>query len=76
MIEQAGSERPSLLERLNPSHTEKGGRTGTAADKVLSKMGAPGKVASAFSVGSRVVERMRDGGGKDESEDGAAGDSG
>jgi len=64
------AERPSLLERLNPSQTEKGGRTGTAADKLLSKMGTPGKVASAFSLGSRVVERMRDGGGKDESEDG------
>src|SRR3954453_10987822 len=58
---ESRGKRPSLLERLNPSTTEKGGRGGTAADKVLSKMGAPGKLASAFSVGSRVVDRMRDG---------------
>ena len=52
-------ERRPLRERLNPSETEKGGRVGDLADKLLSKMGAPGKVASAFSVGSRVVERVR-----------------
>ena len=49
----------SLIDRVNPSRTEKGGRVGDVADKVLSKMGAPGKVASAFSVGSRAIERMR-----------------
>src|SRR5213076_91554 len=31
--------------------------------------GAPGKLASAFSVGSRVVERMRNGGGDHAGED-------
>jgi uncharacterized membrane protein len=52
-------QRQSLIDRLNPSKTEKGGRLGDVADKVLSKMGAPGKVASALSVGSRAIERRR-----------------
>jgi uncharacterized membrane protein len=52
-------QRQSLIDRVNPSKTERGGRLGDVADKVLSKMGATGKVASGFSVGSRAIERMR-----------------
>jgi uncharacterized membrane protein len=64
-----GGQRPSLLERLNPARTEKGGRIGDVADKVLSKMGTGGKLASAVSAGSRIVERMRAG------DDGSAGEA-
>ena len=49
----------SLMERLNPATTEKGGRTGDMVDALLAKLGAPGKIASKASLGSRVVERMR-----------------
>jgi uncharacterized membrane protein len=66
---RGGGKRPPLRERLDPSKTEKGGRIGNVADKLLSKMGAPGKVASAFALGSRAAERMRDGG-----DDGATAD--
>jgi uncharacterized membrane protein len=66
---RGGGQRPPLRERLNPSKTEKGGRIGNVADKLLSKMGTPGKVASAFALGSRALERMRDGG-----DDGATAD--
>jgi uncharacterized membrane protein len=59
-------------ERLNPSRTDKGGRLGDAADLVLSKMGAGGKLASKGSLGSRIVERLRAGGEDDGPGNGAA----
>src|SRR5207247_665447 len=58
-----GDEKPRLLARLNPAKTEKGGRVGDVADKLLSKVGTGGKLASMVSAGSRIVERMRDQGG-------------
>jgi len=55
-------DRPPLGERLNPAKTEKGGRLGDVADAALSKLGGPaGTVASKFSAGSRIVERVRGG---------------
>jgi uncharacterized membrane protein len=57
---ERSDERPPLKERLNPATTDKGGRLGDVADVVLSKLGTPGKLASKASVGSRIVERMRD----------------
>lgn len=63
------SGRPPLRERLDPSKTEKGGRVGDAADAALARLGRPGKLASKVSIGSRVVERIRNsvgnGGGAD-----------
>jgi uncharacterized membrane protein len=53
-----GSGRAPLKERLNPSRTEKGGKAGDVADKALSKMGTPGKLASKVSLGSRIVDRI------------------
>src|SRR3954451_459083 len=53
-------DRPPLKERLNPSTTTKGGRLGDAADFVLSKLGAGGKLASKGGLGSRIVERLRE----------------
>jgi uncharacterized membrane protein len=47
-----------LKEKLNPAQTEKGGKTGDLADRALSKMGTPGKLASKVSLGSRLVERI------------------
>jgi uncharacterized membrane protein len=41
-----------------PSKTEKGGRAGDAADAALAKLGAPGKLASKVSLGSRILERV------------------
>src|SRR4051794_35615452 len=59
-LRPGGEEGPSLLERLDPSSTDKGGRLGDAADFVLGKVGGPaGKLVSRFSGGSRIVERMR-----------------
>ena len=69
---EAKHDQPPLRERLNPSRTDKGGRLGDAADLVLSKMGAGGKLASKGSLGSRVVERLRAGGEDDGPGNGAA----
>jgi uncharacterized membrane protein len=44
-------------ERLG-QRTAEPGKVGTAADKALSKMGTPGKLASKVSLGSRMVERF------------------
>jgi uncharacterized membrane protein len=64
---------PALLERLNPAKTDKGGRLGSVADTALSKLGGPGgKLASKVGAGSRMVERVRNGSGDDESEAPAA----
>ena len=48
----------SLLDRLNPAKTDKGGRIGDAADALLARMGTPGKLASKASLGSRVVDKV------------------
>jgi uncharacterized membrane protein len=66
-------DKPPLGERLNPAKTDKGGAMGTAADKLLSKMGAPGKLASKVALGSRLTERLTGNGaanGDDASEHG------
>jgi uncharacterized membrane protein len=55
---QERAARAPLKERLNPSKTEKGGKAGDVADKALSKMGTPGKLASKVSLGSRIVDRI------------------
>src|SRR5436190_20199813 len=68
-------DRPPLKERLNPAKTDKGGRLGDVADAVLSKFGTGGKLASKVSLGSRILERIRDGSGGDSSE-GARADRG
>ena len=65
-------DRPPLIERLNPSTTDKGGRPGDVADKVLSKLGTPGKLASKLSLGSRIVERVSP---DDQAQDRSAADS-
>jgi uncharacterized membrane protein len=58
---------PSLKDRLNPA-TGTGGRLGDAADRLLSKLGPPGKVAAKLGAGRRMVRRLggglpnRDGG--------------
>src|SRR2546421_11467868 len=52
------SPKGSLKERLDPTKAEQGGRVGNAADALLSKLGAPGKLASKASLGSRAVERL------------------
>ena len=66
--------RPPLKERLNPSKTDKGGRLGDVADIVLSKFGTGGKLASKVSLGSRIVERLRDGSSGGSGDDGDAAD--
>jgi uncharacterized membrane protein len=67
----SGQRETALLDKLNPAKTEKGGRIGDVTDKLLSKMGTGGKLASMLSAGSRVVERMRDGGASREAGGGA-----
>jgi uncharacterized membrane protein len=54
------SDRPRLKERLG-KQSGRGGRLGDVADRLLSKMGAPGAAAAKLGVGSRVVGRMRGG---------------
>jgi uncharacterized membrane protein len=51
-------DKPPLKERVNPATTEKGGRIGDAADKLLSRLGFLGKAASKFSLGSRAVDKV------------------
>jgi uncharacterized membrane protein len=58
-------DKPSVGERLNPAKTDKGGAMGTAADKLLSKMGTPGKLASKVALGSRLTERFTGNGATD-----------
>ena len=55
---QERADRAPLKDRLNPARTDKGGKAGDVADKALSKMGTPGKLASKVSLGSRIVERI------------------
>jgi len=55
---QERADRAPLKDRLNPTRTDKGGKAGDVADKALSKMGTPGKLASKVSLGSRIVERI------------------
>src|SRR5688572_29648935 len=60
-VAAATSSDTSLKDRLNPSHTEKGGKVGDAADALLEKMGKPGKLAAKASLGSRMVGRLAPG---------------
>jgi uncharacterized membrane protein len=55
---QSGKDKPGLVERLNPTKTEKGGKAGDMADLALSKLGSPGRLASKVKLGSRLVERV------------------
>jgi len=71
-----GVDRPGLRQRLNPAQTEKGGKAGDLADAAIGKLGAPGKVASKLSLGSRIVDRVLPGGGNGEPVPDAAGDDG
>ena len=74
-----GADKPSLRQRLNPAQTEKGGKAGDLADAAIGKLGAPGKVASKLSLGSRIVDRVLPGGGNREpapDADAADGDDG
>lgn len=60
---EEGGDKPSLKQRLDPTQTEKGGKAGDLADVALAKLGRPGRLASKMKMGSRVVERVRPGGG-------------
>ena len=51
-----------LKERLKAKE-QIGGRVGNAADALLSKMGAPGKMASKLGLGSRMLKRIGGGHG-------------
>ena len=57
-VKGASADKPPLKERMNPATTEKGGRIGDAADRMLSKLGFLGKSASKLSLGSRVVDKV------------------
>lgn len=50
--------KPGLKQRLDPTQTEKGGKAGDVADLALSKLGAPGRMASKVKLGSRLVDRV------------------
>src|SRR3954447_10963616 len=63
---EAAKEKPRLVERLDPTKTEKGGKAGDMADLALAKLGTPGKLASKVKLGSRLVERVTPGGQKEE----------
>ena len=52
-----------LKERLKAKE-QIGGRVGNAADALLSKMGAPGKMASKLGLGSRMLKRIGGGHGR------------
>jgi uncharacterized membrane protein len=67
-----GLDKPSLKQRLDPTQTDKGGKAGDLADVALAKLGPPGRLASKVKLGSRVVERVRPGGGGKEAEPEAA----
>jgi uncharacterized membrane protein len=58
---EAADDRPALRERLDPTKTDKGGKAGDVADLALSKLGAPGRLASKVKLGSRLVERVTPG---------------
>ena len=59
---EAGTEKPNLKERLDPTQIEKGGKAGDLADLALARLGAPGRLASKVKMGSRLVERVTGGG--------------
>jgi uncharacterized membrane protein len=67
---------PSIRERLDPTHTDKGGKAGDMADLALSKLGTPGRLASKVKLGSRLVERVTPGAVKEEPADEAEGEAG
>jgi uncharacterized membrane protein len=69
---EATANKASLKQRLDPTQTEKGGKAGDVADLALSKLGAPGRMASKVKLGSRLVERTLGGGGESEGEAGEA----
>lgn len=71
---EAAKQGPSLRERLDPTQTDKGGKAGDVADLALSKLGAPGRMASKVRMGSRLVDRVAGGGGQEGSRDGGAAD--
>jgi uncharacterized membrane protein len=68
---EGSKDRPSLKQRLDPTQTDKGGKTADLADLALSRLGAPGRLASKAKMGSRLVDRVTGGGS-----DGEEGDSG
>jgi uncharacterized membrane protein len=55
---EVAEDRPRLSERLDPTKTDKGGKAGDMADLALSKLGAPGRMASKVKLGSRLLERV------------------
>jgi uncharacterized membrane protein len=72
---EAARDKPRLIERLDPTRTDKGGKAGDMADVALSKLGAPGRLASKVKLGSRLVERVTPSGGKGEPAEEDAGDA-
>jgi uncharacterized membrane protein len=70
---EAAKDKSRLIERLDPTRTDKGGKAGDMADMALSKLGAPGRLASKVKLGSRLVERVTPSGEKEElAEEGAS----
>ncbi|MGH2974229.1 MAG: SRPBCC family protein [Solirubrobacterales bacterium] len=66
---EAAGARPPLRERLDPTKTDKGGKAGDMADLALSKLGAPGRLASKVKLGSRLVGRVTPGSEKEKPAD-------
>ena len=72
---ELAKDKPRLIERLDPTKTEKGGKAGDLADLALSKLGSPGRLASKVKLGSRLVERVTPSGEKKAPTEEGEGDS-
>lgn len=60
---------PPLREPPDPTKAGKGGKAGDMADLALSKLGAPGRLASKVKLGSRLVDRVAPGSEKEKPAD-------